>query len=217
MKKYLDQIGLLEYTTGLVNKLKTIFPSQSSFNTVDQRSQQSASDITTLTTTVNNMKAKTPGYIVAVKDENTSVEAFSARLDEDVGVSFGSDYWTYESGNGLKVLIYFRVAQGVNVLKICSREFYGEFDIIRTGATGIDWFRRKILTNSDSMNRINGTTTATNPDMIKSLVDFVPAQISSYAADNAISTVAGYIYLPGYTSASSFSKVTWVQVEMSKQ
>lgn len=210
MKRILDKTGLQDYTTQLVQKLKTLFPSQSAFNTVDNRSQQTASTVTGLETDVSAIKSTTPAWVGVLGADLRGVT--SPHLNENVSMSILSSDWEYSSDlGGLIVPVFFRIKEGLNLLRVGSRKFYHEWEIIRTGSANFDWFSRRSLNNGDTMNRINNTTTA--QDTVSTLVDFMPQAAEAYASDSTITTVSAVLVLPGQTS---IDKTAWISIEMAK-
>lgn len=210
MKRVIDKVGLQSYTTQLVQKLKTLFPSQTAFNTVDNRSQQTAATLTGVAEDVAAIKATTPAWVGVLGADLRGVT--SPHLNENVSMSILASDWEYSSEvGGLVVPVFFRIKEGLNLLRVGSRKFYHEWEIIRTGSANFDWFSRRSLGNGDTMNRINNSTTA--QDVISTLVDFVPQGAEAYASDSTITTVSAALILPGQ---SSIDKTAWISIEMAK-
>lgn len=208
MKRIIDKVGLQSYTTQLVQKLKTLFPSQTAFNTVDNRSQQTAATLTGVSADVESIKATTPAWVAVLGRGVTS-----PHLNENVSMSILASDWEYTSdlGGGMIVPVFFRIKEGLNILKVGSRKFYAEWEIIRTGAQNFDWFLRRRLNNGDTMNRINYATTT--QDVISTLVDFMPQGAEAFTSDSTITTVSAALILPGQTS---IDKTAWISIEMAK-
>ena len=211
MKRVIDKVGLQSYTDQLVAKLDTKYPSMSSFSTVDNRSQQTAATLTGVAEDVAAIKATTPAWVSVVGAGDTR-HVTSPHLNENVSMSILASDWEYNSDlGGLIVLVFFRIKEGLNLLRVGSRKFYHEWEIIRTGSANFDWFSRRSLNIGDTMNRINNTTTA--QDTISTLVDFMPQAAEAYASDSTITTVSAVLILPGQTS---IDKTAWISIEMAK-